>query len=301
MILPFENTRHRRLLWRRGRGARGSSGNPGSTYNTTLHYLGSVNNTIRIVGMANGKLLRILVDSGSTNNFLDPNAAKRVKATLTDTTPISISIADWFKVPSYQQCSALHWTVQGEELVTDFRILPLGGIDAVIGVQWLKVFNLITFDFDQLQLSFGRGDNQAMLQGESDQVPPSVQLLTTGELKKTLNAATHGYFGYIFGMYQAPHTKESQIAYSCALKTKIDSLLGSFSKVVQEPKGLPPNRSHNHHINLKEGSQPVNLRPCKYPYVQKEEIEKIVNDMLASGIIQPNTPLCIPSSLSEKT
>lgn len=42
----------------------------------TLHALSrhSANNTIRILGMANVKFLRILVDSGSTNNFMDPHA-----------------------------------------------------------------------------------------------------------------------------------------------------------------------------------------------------------------------------------
>lgn len=73
--------------------------------------------------------------------------------------------------------------------------------------------------------------------------------------------------------------------------TSLDRLLEDFSEVFQEPKALPPLRIHNHHINLKEESQPENLRPCKYLYVQKEEIEKIVNNMLVFGIIQPSNSL----------
>lgn len=108
----------------------------------TLHALSrhSANNTIKVLGMANGKFLRILIDSGSTNNFLDPQAAKMVKASLINTTPVSVSVADGFIVTSYQQCKGLNWTIQGEEFFTYFRILPLGGIDAVLGVQWLKLW-----------------------------------------------------------------------------------------------------------------------------------------------------------------
>lgn len=76
----------------------------------TLHALSghSVNNTIRIMGMANGKLLRILIDSGSTNNFLDPHAARRVKAMLQETKHVSIFVADGFKVTSFQECRSFN-------------------------------------------------------------------------------------------------------------------------------------------------------------------------------------------------
>lgn len=60
----------------------------------------------------------------------------------------------------------------------------------------------------------------------------------------------------------------------------MEKLLQNFSEVFKEPKGLPPTRHQDHHIKLKESNQPVNLRPYWYPYVQKEEIEKIVKKML---------------------
>lgn len=59
-------------------------------------------------------------------------------------------------------------------------------------------------------------------------------------------------------------------------------------------------RSHNHHI-LKEGSQPINLRPYIYPYVQKSEIEKIMDELLHYGAIQPNNnPFVFPVLLVKK-
>lgn len=118
----------------------------------TLHALSSNsgNNTIRVLGMVSGKILRILIDSDSINNFLDPQAAKMVKASLIQTPPIVVSIVDGFKVTSSQQYKGLKWSIQGEEFSTDFRILPSEGIDVVLGVQWLKLFSLITFDFNEL-------------------------------------------------------------------------------------------------------------------------------------------------------
>lgn len=80
--------------------------------------------------------------------------------------------------------------------------MPLGGIDAVLGVQWLKLFNQVTFNLHNLQLTLEREGKTIRLQGESDQVPPAIQYMDAGEFKKMLSSATHGYFGYLFGMYQ---------------------------------------------------------------------------------------------------
>ena len=54
------------------------------------------------------------------------------------------------------------------------------------------------------------------------------------------------------------------------------------------PKGLPPIRDHDHDIHLILGSVPQNIRPYKYPYVQKSEIKCMIAEMLEVGIIQPS-------------
>ena len=54
------------------------------------------------------------------------------------------------------------------------------------------------------------------------------------------------------------------------------------------PKGLPPIRDHDHAIHLIPGSVPPNIRPYRYPYDQKSEIERMIVEMLEAGIIQPS-------------
>ena len=72
------------------------------------------------------------------------------------------------------------------------------------------------------------------------------------------------------------------------IPTDMQTLLDEFAVVFEEPPGLPPNRSHDHHILLFEGSAPVNVRPYRYPYYQKSKIEKMVQEMLKTCIIRPS-------------
>jgi hypothetical protein len=54
------------------------------------------------------------------------------------------------------------------------------------------------------------------------------------------------------------------------------------------PKGLPPTEDRDHVIHLHLGSVPPNIRLYRYPYAQKSEIERMIQEMLEVGIIQPS-------------
>lgn len=56
-------------------------------------------------------------------------------------------------------------------------------------------------------------------------------------------------------------------------------------------KGLPPHRTHNHPIILQLVTKPISVRPYRYPFFQKDEIEKIVREMLTLQVIQQSQSL----------
>lgn len=55
-------------------------------------------NTMRVVGFVNGQPCHILIDSGSTHNFLDSSFAKRLKCEVEDIRPMAVSVADGFNI-----------------------------------------------------------------------------------------------------------------------------------------------------------------------------------------------------------
>jgi hypothetical protein len=59
--------------------------------------------------------------------------------------------------------------------------------------------------------------------------------------------------------------------------------------VFSTPQGLPPSRGvHDHSIPLVPGSLPPNIRPYRHPFAQKNEIEKMVQELLIAGFIHPS-------------
>lgn len=66
----------------------------------------------------------------------------------------------------------------------------------------------------------------------------------------------------------------------------LTNLLTDFADVFQEPTSLPPERSHDHKIPLKDGANPVNIRPYRYGSLQKDVIEQMTAELLKAGVIQ---------------
>ncbi|WMV19182.1 hypothetical protein MTR67_012567 [Solanum verrucosum] len=83
---------------------------------------------------------------------------------------------------------------------------------------------------------------------------------------------------------------------------EVQQVLHEFTSVFGEPTGLPPSRgSFDHHIPLKEGSNPVNARPYRYSPVQKDVIENMVKELKDQGLIRHScSPFKSPVSLVGK-
>ena len=71
------------------------------------------------------------------------------------------------------------------------------------------------------------------------------------------------------------------------LPATITTLLSDYSDIFEEPKTLPPFRAdHDHKIPFLEGSNPIKQWPYRYAMYQKNEIYKMVQELLDVETIQ---------------
>ncbi|KAA0064013.1 Retrovirus-related Pol polyprotein from transposon opus [Cucumis melo var. makuwa] len=60
------------------------------------------------------------------------------------------------------------------------------------------------------------------------------------------------------------------------------TVFDQYANVFEWSDKLPQRKDIEHHILLKKGIDPINVRPCRYGYHEKEEMEKLVGEMFAS-------------------
>jgi hypothetical protein len=97
-------------------------------------------------------------------------------------------------------------------------------------------------------------------------------------------------------------SKKEQNQYSFnQIPAALHPVLQKFCKVFESSTALPPKRNIDHTIPLILNYRPVNLRPYKYSYFQKLELEKNMAELLDSAVIRPSTsPFSSPALLVKK-
>ncbi|GJZ31235.1 reverse transcriptase [Tanacetum coccineum] len=106
--------------------------------------------TIRVKRRVGKISIHILIDSRSTHNFVDVNCAKRIGCRIKKTYPLQVDVPGGNKMISAYECKDFIWSLQGMEFKTDAMLLPLGGCEMVLGVQWLSTLGDIKWNFKKL-------------------------------------------------------------------------------------------------------------------------------------------------------
>lgn len=258
--------------------------------------------TMRVVGHHHKKQLHMLLDSGSTHNFIDATRARRLDCRVESITPLWVKVADGGRLKCDSMIRAFPWKMQGEEFKADVILLPLSGSDMVLGIQWLTSLGPITWDFNKMTMEFQHKGRKIRLRGAQ---PKQLQEVKGNKLHKLLSKEGELSMLQVLPTSEAPTLHMMDVTGDTSpppLHPDIHQLVTQYSSVFSSPAALPPVRpQHDHKIPLKEGSDPINIRPYRYPLHQKDVIEKMTQELLDQGIIQhSNSPFASPVVLVKK-
>ncbi|KAM1377858.1 hypothetical protein FF1_039310 [Malus domestica] len=235
--------------------------------------------TMKVIGSVNGQQVTVLLDSGSTHNFVDSRLLKKFAWHTQPTKPFEVMIADGGKVISSGCCTDAALSIGGYECGVDLYSLPVGGCDIVLGVKWLSSISPVLWDFQLLTMEFAKNGSQYKLIHSDTHAPP-IQEVTLQQLDKEIFNSNLGLFLYSI---------EDKMIEACDLNPlqlkQLQEVLGQFDTIFVLPTELPPSRVHNHQIPLIPGSKPPNIRLYHYGPLQKTEIEKVVQELLKAGFI----------------
>ena len=108
--------------------------------------------TIRVTGYYKKKPLHILIDSGSTHNFLDAHVAKKLGCRIEVIPSLNVVVVDGNKVQISNVVKSFTWMIQNTSFSYGIMLLPLGCCDLVLGVEWLVTLGDITWNFGKLTI-----------------------------------------------------------------------------------------------------------------------------------------------------
>lgn len=91
--------------------------------------------TLKVTGYHSKMGLHILIDTGSSHNFIDPELVKQLGCEVKPIKPEMVAAANGcMKV---DKMTTVTWLLQGAEFKADFLLLPLGSCGVVLGIPWL--------------------------------------------------------------------------------------------------------------------------------------------------------------------
>ncbi|CAM8996543.1 unnamed protein product [Rhodiola kirilowii] len=212
--------------------------------------------TLRLKATLAGRQVLVLIDGGSTHNFVQTRVAKNAGLTVETAKHLSVTVGNGEELRCEGMSRDVQLTLGGKIFHADFYLLPIYGADVVLGAQWLADVGPVMFDYKELWLSLDYEGETLKLQGIQP-VMAQFSALTLGQFKRAQ------YTDSLMSLYQLTITEigEADLPQTPSLpyisdelpleqSQSIALLVSKYAKVFGEPTNLPPSRSHDHRIPL---------------------------------------------------
>ncbi|GAU45589.1 hypothetical protein TSUD_273890 [Trifolium subterraneum] len=210
-------------------------------------------------GEAEGKLLAVEVDEGEEEvqgemsmmnlhqlNHPEQFTPQVIKFNGTiheveNSSTMNIKLGDGSCSRTRGTCKGLEVDMEGLKLVVDVQLFELGCVD--FKGEWVTMRGMETQlnMMETLQSVLCKSRKRRMVGWQREEEKVEEGVLSTLEVGQT---------------------------------RELEHLLSLCADVFQDPTGLPPKREKEHVITLREGVSAVNVRPYRYPFHHKNEIER---------------------------
>lgn len=107
-----------------------------------------------MLGTLGSASVNILIDTGSTHNFLHPRIAERLKLVLHPIKPFRVYVGNGASLLCSYVTRSTKLTVQDCKFIIDLHILDIHGPDIILGMAWLESLGKVSADFVGKTLEF---------------------------------------------------------------------------------------------------------------------------------------------------
>nr|KYP43838.1 Retrotransposable element Tf2 [Cajanus cajan] len=251
--------------------------------------------TLKFQGTIYGQRVIILVDTGSSHNIIQPRMVQYLNLHPVPTQPFKVMVGNGAYISCTTVCQEVPIQFQTHSFEVPLFVLPIEGADVVLGLAWLQTLGPVQADFSIPTFTFSHQGKQVTIAGDS-QLPTQATFHQFCQFLHQDSIATfHLLTIQQVDPFPSSPALDLQTQPTQPTQPELTRLLQEYEQVFQLPTGLPPSRPHDHHIRLQPNSNPISVKPYRYPHHQKEAMSQMIKEMLQEGIIRPsNSPFSSP-------
>jgi hypothetical protein len=107
----------------------------------------SSSKTLTFHGLIQGQLIVILIDSSSSNSFLNTSLAPQLVGISKVANPISVQVVNGQVIQCQSELHQTSWEIQGVKFISDLKILSLPYYDMILEVDWMQTYSPMQIDW----------------------------------------------------------------------------------------------------------------------------------------------------------
>ena len=131
--------------------------------------------TIYFRGFIEGKPVRVLLDGGSSNSFIQPRLAHLLHLPVQPSPRLRVMVGDGYCLQTEGYIPCLSVSINGHAITFPAYVLEVSGSEVVMGASWLVTLGSHIVDYSAAQIKFTMGSDFVTLQGENSFVPQIAQ------------------------------------------------------------------------------------------------------------------------------
>jgi hypothetical protein len=186
--------------------------------------------TLKIKGYIKKKKVIVLIDSGSTHNFIHYKLAKDLNCFVYLAPEFQVMIVDGGTINCSGKCNKINLTMGEYVMSSPMIFIPMGGAGVVLGIQWLQSLGTVDFNFQELFMKFSLEGKEIEL---TDIIGKPSKVTSFNDMTKLLKNGHQGVIAQLCSLY----VQQSNPSIPQDLQRIIDKHSNVFEYI---PKGLPP-------------------------------------------------------------
>jgi hypothetical protein len=234
--------------------------------------------TLKLIGYVKHRKFIILVGSGSTHNLVHRCIAQETNFYMCAVKNFQIMTSNGGSVKCGGCCENVRLQIGDYHLKSHMFSIDMGGHDILLGAYWLRNLGPILMDFKKLTKQFKHEGQKYKFQG---MIVGSPKIISSHRMEKMLKKGHSG----VISQLHAIQTSETP-----SMPKDLQSILFKHQVVFSTPQRLPPSHGfHDHSIPPVPRILPPNISLHRHPFSQKNEIEKMVQELLNATVIHSST------------